>query len=79
LENMKKLREEKINMLLALPSANEPVELEGKVAWQTRQSLEDNASYDVGVEFLLIKERSKNPFLKFLCDVLYSADHKIRT
>ena len=69
---------EKVDLSLYLPSSDDPINLEAKVIWQTKTSLEDNAPYDVGVEILQIEDKNKNVFLKYLCDLLYDSKYKAR-
>ena len=71
--------EKKLALSLYLPSVTDPISIDGKVAWQTKVSLEDLAPYDVGVEIVNIKDRDKNTFLKYLCDLLYGSVFKERT
>jgi hypothetical protein len=61
-----------IEFKLALPGANNPIHAKGRIVWKRRLSLEDNAPYDLGVEFVEIEEDNKNTFLKFLCDLIYN-------
>jgi c-di-GMP-binding flagellar brake protein YcgR len=61
-----------IELRLDISGAHNPVHAKGKVVWKKRLSLEDNAPYDVGVEFTEIEEDNKNTFLKFLCDLVYT-------
>ena len=61
-----------IEFKLALPGASNPIHAKGKVVWKKRLTLEDNAPYDLGVEFIEIEEDNKNTFLKFLCDLIYN-------
>ena len=68
-----------LKMTLYLPKSDDPIALVGKVIWQTKTSLEDNAPYDVGVEIIEIDDRNKNIFLKYLCDLLYASTYKERT
>ena len=70
---------EKLNLSLYLPSSDDPIQLGGKVIWQEKTSLEDNAPYDVGVEILEIEDKKKNVLLKYLCDLLYKSKYKERT
>ncbi|MBD3425944.1 MAG: hypothetical protein GF409_01780 [Candidatus Omnitrophica bacterium] len=72
-------KDEDLKMSLYLPTSEEPIGLVGKVIWQTKTSLEDNAPYDVGIEITQIKDENKNVFLKYLCDLLYSSTYKERT
>ena len=62
-----------INMEIKLnvPNLKNPIHVTGKVVWHKKQSMEDNAPYDVGVEFVKIEEDNKNTFLKYLCDLIY--------
>ena len=69
---------EKLDLSLYLPSSDDPINLEAKVIWQTKTSLEDNAPYDVGVEILTIEDKNKNVLLKYLCDLLYDSKYKAR-
>ncbi len=68
-----------LTMSLYLPSSERPIHLIGKVVWQNKSSLEDNAPYDIGVEIVEIDDKDKNSFLKYLCDLLYSSAYKERT
>jgi hypothetical protein len=65
------LKDTNIDIILNIPGGL-PISAKGRVAWSKRISLEDNAPFDTGVEFTEIEERMKNPFLKFLCDLIYS-------
>lgn len=67
---------EEINVSIFLPDSKEPVRLRGKVVWEEKTSIEDNAPYDVGVEILYIEESSKSVLSKYLCDLLYSASYE---
>ncbi|MGB2600751.1 MAG: PilZ domain-containing protein [Candidatus Omnitrophota bacterium] len=68
-----------LNMSLYLPKSDDPINLVGKVIWQIKTSLEDNAPYDVGIEITEIDDKNKNVFLKYLCDLLYASTYKERT
>ncbi|MBD3379269.1 MAG: hypothetical protein GF408_02285 [Candidatus Omnitrophica bacterium] len=68
-----------LSISLYLPSSERPVHLNARVIWQTRTSLEDKAPYDIGAEITEIDDKDKNPFLKYLCDLLYSSTYKART
>ena len=68
-----------LEMFLYLPEAETPICLKGKVIWQSKTSLEDNAPYDVGVDIMHIEDKNKNSFLKYLCDFLYKSTYKART
>jgi hypothetical protein len=70
---------EKLEIALSLPSAKAPIQLEAQVVWQSKISLEDKAPYDVGVDITSIEDKSKNIFLKYLCDLLYGSIYKERT
>lgn len=70
---------EKLDISLYLPSIDDPIHLGGKVVWQNKISLEDNAPFDVGVEIVNIDEENKNIFLKYLCDLLYGSAYRART
>lgn len=61
-----------LELNLDIPSANNPVHINGKVVWAKKLSIEDNSSFEVGVEFVKIEEDNKNTFLKYLCDLIYS-------
>ncbi|MFC1577056.1 PilZ domain-containing protein [Candidatus Omnitrophota bacterium] len=65
-----------LELALELPSAPNPVHVRGKVIWVKKLTLEDNAPFDVGVEFEKIDEDNKNTFLKYLCDLIYSMSDK---
>ncbi len=67
-----------LDLLLYLPENDVPIQLNGKIVWQSKVSLEDKAPYDVGVEILVIEEKKKNIFLKYLCDLLYQSVYKER-
>ncbi len=76
----KKLKETaKLDLSLHLPISDKPIRLVGKIIWQEKTSLEDNAPYDVGVEITEVEDRQKNTFLKYLCDLLYNAAYQFRT
>lgn len=71
--NSKDLKEtESLEMKLEIYGANNPVHAKGKVIWKKKLGLEDNALYEIGVEFIEIEEDNKNTFLKFLCDLIYN-------
>lgn len=70
---------EPLKIALTIPSHSEPIQLEGKIVWQAKTSLEDKAPYDVGVDILKIEDKNKNVFLKYLCDLLYDSVYKERT
>ena len=61
-----------LELKLELYGAANPVHAKGKVVWVKRLSLEDDASYDMGIELTEIEEDNKNTFLKFLCDLIYN-------
>ena len=61
-----------IELKLEIYDASNPVHANGRIIWKRRISLEDNAPYNVGVEFTEIEEDNKNTFLKFLCDLIYN-------
>ena len=67
-----------LEVLMYLPDLDVPIKLKGKVIWQNKVTLEDKAPYDVGIEVVEIKEEDKNSFLKYLCDLLYDSDYKVR-
>ena len=73
-ESKVKELEESVNIevKLEIPGAHNPVHANGKIIWKKQISLEDNAPYEVGVEFIEIEEDNKNTFLKFLCDLIYN-------
>jgi len=60
-----------VELKLEIYGAHNPVHAKGKIVWKKKLSLEDNAPFDVGVEFVEIEEDNKNTFLKFLCDLIY--------
>lgn len=64
-----------VNMTLVVPTRKDPLKIKGKVMWQEKVSIEDNAPYDTGVEFIKIFEKDKNTLLKFLCDILYGSSY----
>jgi len=64
---------------LHLPSVSGPISLEGRVAWHTKMSREDDAPYDVGLEIVGVEDEKKNVLLKYLCDLLYGSTYKERT
>ncbi len=70
-------KDEIIDMALSVPSSDTPITVQGKVVWQEKTSLEDNAPYDIGVEIINIEEESKIALLRYLCDLLYNASHKL--
>ncbi len=70
---------ENIKMDLYLPIHHDPIHLEAKIIWQNKVSLEDNAPYDIGAEIVEIDDETKNIFLKYLCDLLYSVTYTART
>lgn len=61
-----------IEASLEIAASARPVLLKGRIIWSKKVSLEDNAPFDVGVEFTEIEDEGKNAFLKFLCDLLYN-------
>ena len=61
-----------VDLTLTLPDTNNPVHIQGKVIWQKKISLEDNAPLDIGCEFTKIEEDNKNTFLKYFCDIIYN-------
>jgi len=61
-----------VELKLEIYAAHNPVHAKGKIVWKKKLSLEDNAPFDVGVEFIEIEEDNKNTFLKFLCDLIYN-------
>lgn len=68
-----------VALALRIPTVNEPIRLTGKVVWQNKTTLEDNAPYDVGIEVVSIADGDKNIYLKYLCDLLYESTYKART
>jgi c-di-GMP-binding flagellar brake protein YcgR len=62
-----------LKLALSLSASKQPIRMKGKVAWQTKTSLEDNAPYDCGVEIVDIEDKDKNAFLKYVLDTLYSS------
>ncbi len=78
-EISKELNEsDEVKMSLYLPESTGPISMGGKVIWQKKVSLEDNAPYDVGVEIMEIEDSKKNVFLKYLCDLLYKSIYEAR-
>ncbi|MDP3789735.1 MAG: PilZ domain-containing protein [Candidatus Omnitrophota bacterium] len=61
-----------LELKMELCGAHSPVHAKGKVVWIKQLSLEDDAPYDMGIEFIEIEEDNKNTFLKFLCDLIYN-------
>lgn len=61
-----------VELKLSIPGSTSPVHAKGKVVWKRKISLEDEAPYDIGIEFSSIEEDNKNTFLKYLCDLIYS-------
>lgn len=78
IETPQEIKGDTVKFILHLPENSETIKLEGRVVWQQRVSLEDNAPYSVGVEINNIEEKKKNIFLKFLCDLLYESTYKAR-
>ncbi len=72
-------KSQKLDLSLFIPVSEEPVHLKGKVIWQTKTSLEDDAPFDVGVEIAEVEDKHKNLLLKYLCDLLYNSSYKIRS
>jgi c-di-GMP-binding flagellar brake protein YcgR len=60
-----------VEIKLRLPNIQNAIHASGRVAWSKKSSLENNASYEIGIEFLKIEEDNKNTFLKYLCDLIY--------
>ncbi|MDD5449255.1 MAG: PilZ domain-containing protein [Candidatus Omnitrophica bacterium] len=60
-----------LEIKLSLPNAESAIHASGRVAWLKKIGLEDNAPFDIGIEFLKIEEDNKNTFLKYLCDLIY--------
>jgi len=76
-ETSKKLEaDEKVEIVLYLPSMVNPITFKARVVWQKKKSLEDKAPYDVGVEIASIEDNDKNVFLKYLCDLFYNSTYK---
>jgi len=65
-----------LELKLEIPQAPNPVHAQGKLVWVKKATLEDNAPFDVGMEFIKIEEDNKNTFLKFMCDLAYKYGHK---
>ena len=63
---------------LDIPEVVNPVHAKGRIMWKKKLSLEDNAPFDIGVEFLAIEEDNKNTFLKFLCDFIYNLPEEVK-
>ncbi|NQT22198.1 MAG: PilZ domain-containing protein [Candidatus Omnitrophica bacterium] len=76
-ETKKQLKDgDHLELTLELPKAKNPVHIHGKIIWHKKTSLEDNASFDVGCEFIRIEEDNKNTFLKYFCDLIYKQKAK---
>ncbi|NQT07099.1 MAG: PilZ domain-containing protein [Candidatus Omnitrophica bacterium] len=76
-ESIKKLPEgADLELKLEIPKAPNPVHAIGKLVWVRKQTLEDSAPFDIGLEFQRIEEDNKNTFLKFMCDLAYKYGHK---
>lgn len=58
---------------LELPSSDLNVNMDIRVVWQKRVSLEDNSPFEMGVEIIKLEENMKNILLKYLCDLLYDS------
>ena len=71
-------RSKNLEIEIHLPASDEPIRLWGKIAWQERASIEDNAPYNVGVEITDIEETKKNTLLKYLCDLLYASSYNLK-
>ena len=67
-----------VELKLEIPQAANPIHSRARVVWKRRQSLSDNAQFDVGLEFAEIEEDNKNTFLKFLCDQIYALSKEQR-
>ncbi len=67
-----------LEMRLDLPEVENPVHAKGKIMWKKKLSLEDDAPFDVGTEFIEIEEDNKNTFLKFLCDLIYNLPEDVK-
>ena len=60
-----------LELTLELPDTKNPIHIQGKIVWHKKTTLEDNAPFDVGCEFIKIEEDNKNTFLRYLCDLMY--------
>lgn len=67
----------KIDLYLYLPVQEDPIFLEAKIVWQRKKSLEDNSPYNIGVEIVKIRDKNKNVFVKYMCDLLYDSVYDI--
>ncbi|MDD5427730.1 MAG: PilZ domain-containing protein [Candidatus Omnitrophica bacterium] len=67
-----------IETKLDIPEVVNPVHAKGRIMWKKKLSLEDNAPFDIGVEFTEIEEDNKNTFLKFLCDLIYNLPEEMK-
>ncbi|MBU0570750.1 MAG: PilZ domain-containing protein [Candidatus Omnitrophica bacterium] len=69
-------KSEILNLVMYLPSSGDnSIRVKGKIVWQRKTSLEDNAPYDVGLEITHIEDEGKNVLLKYLCDLLYDSSY----
>jgi c-di-GMP-binding flagellar brake protein YcgR len=66
-----------LEIKLSFENLPNPVHLRGKVKWVKKLSSEDEAPFDIGIEFTGIEEDNKNTFLKLLCDLLYAQAEKM--
>jgi Tfp pilus assembly protein PilZ len=66
-----------LELSLNIPSATNPVHVDGKVVWEKKVSTEDSSPFEIGVEFTKIEEDNKNTFLKYLCDLIYNQTKKM--
>ncbi|MFH1837669.1 MAG: PilZ domain-containing protein [Candidatus Omnitrophota bacterium] len=78
IETPKEIKGSLVKIKLHLPEEADTIRLEGRVVWQEKTSLQDNAPYSVGIEIEVIEEDKKNVFLKFLCDMLYGSVYNDR-
>jgi hypothetical protein len=77
-ETSKKMDQSKpVSLSLSIPKTKKSVNMKGKIAWQAKISLEDNAPFDNGIEITEIADKDKNTFLEFLCDILYGSPEYI--
>lgn len=72
-------RPDMLDMKLHIPPDDTVIGLRGKVVWQEKVSLEDGSPIDVGMDIVHIEEKSKNIFLKYVCDLLYASTYQERS
>lgn len=68
-----------LDVVLFLPEEYGAVHLDARVIWCRKATLEDEAPHTTGVEILEVKNEDKNPFLKYMCDMMYALESSIQT